>query len=225
MTTEERFWSQVERRGDNECWPWTGPCHYGVPQFFVDEKKASISARRYVYALRFPALTPEIYVGLTCQTRDCVNPRHITALLPARRNAGHSSVAAVASWLRGHGLAGVSHVADPRSPFNLLCAGKRIGVKVSGGRADGSWQFNIHRHGTVREDHVDVYILRLEKVPGFERPIHLVMPAPLGRHCVTVSLRSLLTRYSQYFNRLDYIRAEGVNAGRDPSAGNEAAVS
>lgn len=24
MTLEERFWSKVDRRAEDECWPWTG---------------------------------------------------------------------------------------------------------------------------------------------------------------------------------------------------------
>ena len=73
---EARFWSWVDRRGDDECWPWTGlHVESGHAHFTVGGKR--VSAHRWAYE-HFVGPIPE---GLTidhvkangCTRRDCVN--------------------------------------------------------------------------------------------------------------------------------------------------------
>lgn len=73
---EARFWSHVDRRGDNECWPWTSYTDsqgYGV--FKVDRKNQM--AHRWGYD-RFVApvprhLTIDHVKAWGCLRKDCVN--------------------------------------------------------------------------------------------------------------------------------------------------------
>ena len=73
---EARFWSYVERRGDAECWPWTGHTDakgYGV--FKVEGKNYRV--HRWAYA-RFVApiptdMTIDHVKDRGCARRDCVN--------------------------------------------------------------------------------------------------------------------------------------------------------
>jgi hypothetical protein len=73
---EARFWSFVDRRGDDECWPWTGLHHKsGHANFTVGGKR--VPAHRWAYE-RFVGPIPD---GLEidhvkdngCTRRDCVN--------------------------------------------------------------------------------------------------------------------------------------------------------
>jgi hypothetical protein len=71
-----RFWANVDRRGDDECWPWLGGIYRtGYGQFFANGK--AILAHVYAYK-RFVGSIPE---GLVidhvrdngCIRRDCTN--------------------------------------------------------------------------------------------------------------------------------------------------------
>lgn len=73
---EARFWSMVDRRGDDECWPWTGLHTRGdYAHFTVGGKR--VSAHRWAYE-RFVGPIPE---GLSldhvaakgCVRHDCTN--------------------------------------------------------------------------------------------------------------------------------------------------------
>ncbi len=108
-------------------------------------------------------------------------------------------------WLRMSLKSGAVCRMNRSSPFDAVCCGKRVEFKAGTLRNDGTWLFNIHRHGVVNESQVDVYVLRLEDVPGFKYAVHLIVPAPLNTPTVSISLRSLLTRWGRFFNRFDFI--------------------
>jgi hypothetical protein len=86
-------------------------------------------------------------------------------------------------------------------PFDILVDdSKRIEVKTCPSvnlRGRTAWCFNIHRHGTLDENNVDAYILRLEGVPEAKAALHLLVKAPLGVKRVNITLRSLFDRYAQ----------------------------
>lgn len=88
---------------------------------------------------------------------------------------------------------------------DIICGSKHVEVKSCRGRNKGEWGFNLQRHGVLDETDIDAYILRLDNVPGFERAIHLVLPAPFRRSTITITLRSLMTYWGRFFNRTDYI--------------------
>lgn len=73
----ERFWSKVDRRGDNECWPWIGARDSnGYGQIRVNKRLRHSTQVSWEIenGLPFP-------VGMSachkCDTPSCVNPRHI----------------------------------------------------------------------------------------------------------------------------------------------------
>lgn len=129
--------------------------------------------------------------------------------------AWYDAQARVRNWLRiCHGIHCIS--AGYYAPFDLLTSdGIRIEVKYSpyrdlGGRKLGkkAWVFNIHRHGLVAEGQVDAYVLRCARAPevGIGAAIHLILPAPVRKATICITPRSLLTRYAQFFNRVDYLQ-------------------
>jgi hypothetical protein len=80
-----RFWSYVDKRGEDECWRWTGvhvPDGYG--QFSVNYVR--ITAHRYAYQLLVGPIPDGAQIDHVkargCTFRDCVNPAHLEAVTP-----------------------------------------------------------------------------------------------------------------------------------------------
>ncbi len=75
-TLEQRFWSKVERRGPDECWPWKrsrNPDGYG--KFSV--KYQDVRAHRMAYELTNGPLPPRTMVRHSCDNPPCCNPAHL----------------------------------------------------------------------------------------------------------------------------------------------------
>jgi hypothetical protein len=72
-----RFWAKVDRRSDNECWPWLGDLGTrGYGQINVDGK--NVGAHRIAHWLA----TGEEIVGFivrhfVCDNPPCCNPAHL----------------------------------------------------------------------------------------------------------------------------------------------------
>lgn len=81
QAVEAGFWNRVDRRGDDECWPWTGdtdPRGYG--RFYVPSAGKRIRATHVVWSIVNDAPFPEgKHACHTCDCPNCVNPRHIWA--------------------------------------------------------------------------------------------------------------------------------------------------
>lgn len=80
MTTveAERFWSRVDRRGPDECWPWTACCFstgYGCLR--VDGK--NVGAHRIAFQLVNGPLEKGKHVRHHCDNPPCCNPTHLAA--------------------------------------------------------------------------------------------------------------------------------------------------
>lgn len=116
LSTSERFWAKVDRRGPDECWPWTAwldPAGYG--RFQLGTKKNG-TAPRIAYELTYGplppgfvpdhlchTLDPECFAGRDCPHRRCVNPAHLEAV-PAAENKRrkHSPWSLVTHCPQGH---------------------------------------------------------------------------------------------------------------------------
>lgn len=74
---EERFWSKVDSRGDNECWPWTGcKTAFGYGRMSA-AGRVSLKAHRVSYALSVRASPGRWMVCHSCDNPECCNPDHL----------------------------------------------------------------------------------------------------------------------------------------------------
>jgi hypothetical protein len=72
-----KFWSKVDRRGADECWPWTGRLAkglYGV--VYVGALRKTMYAHRMSRWIA-DGEYPSVVVRHTCDTPNCVNPAHL----------------------------------------------------------------------------------------------------------------------------------------------------
>ena len=95
-TALERFWSKVDRRGDDDCWPWlAGLTSHGYGQFGVGGRAGTmVKAHRWIYEQMVGPVpegmeldhlchnaAPACPGGYTCRHRRCVN--YVKHLRPA----------------------------------------------------------------------------------------------------------------------------------------------
>jgi hypothetical protein len=80
ISTQDRFMRHVDRRGDGECWNWTGSISGGYGMFVLDGRKKSrkqTTAHRCCYLLFVGPLLEDEDVHHKCENKSCVNWGHL----------------------------------------------------------------------------------------------------------------------------------------------------
>lgn len=84
MIVESFVWPKVDRRGDDECWPWLGGRNkrggHGVA--YIGNGR-SIAAHRAVFVLLRGPIPDGLVTDHLCRNPSCVNPSHIEPVTQA----------------------------------------------------------------------------------------------------------------------------------------------
>ena len=77
MGWQDKLWAKVDRRGDDECWPWLGKFdrHGYGRHWHTDE--GDRRAHRLVYQLTVGPIPSGLGIDHLCRNRWCVNPGHL----------------------------------------------------------------------------------------------------------------------------------------------------
>ena len=78
---KKRFWSKVDQRGPDECWPWTASTNGGYGAFgaklFGEKKMRVHRAHRVAFFLATGVAPDDLVVCHSCDNPPCCNPAHL----------------------------------------------------------------------------------------------------------------------------------------------------
>lgn len=75
--TVARFWSKVDRRDPNDCWPWTGFRESrGYGQCYISASSTR-KAHRIAFEISNGPIPPGLLVRHRCDNPPCCNPAHL----------------------------------------------------------------------------------------------------------------------------------------------------
>lgn len=120
---EARFWAKVDRRGDNECWPWLGAHTNGYAVF---SWSGGQKAHRFAYELLVGPIPEGLVIDHVrargCVRRDCTNPQHLEAVTNSenvkRGDGTHRTNARKTHCIHGHELTQENTYIDPSGGRN-----------------------------------------------------------------------------------------------------------
>lgn len=103
-----RFWSYVDKRGENECWNWTGDTNYGYGKFYAGGKvnQHNFRSHRVAWVLangrQIRAGFVVAHAPVICHNRLCCNPKHLLETTQ-KENKRHQDVDGTTARAERHG--------------------------------------------------------------------------------------------------------------------------
>lgn len=79
---EERFWRNIIRMGERDCWMWTGlVCEAGYGRFYARKKTGNhgqYQSHRMAYMFTHGSVPANLIVLHSCDVKGCNNPNHLS---------------------------------------------------------------------------------------------------------------------------------------------------
>lgn len=71
-----RFWSKVDKRGEDDCWEWRGGTTQDKqPRFSINSQH--LFASRVSFCIAHGEIDDTLLVIRTCDNKRCINPNHL----------------------------------------------------------------------------------------------------------------------------------------------------
>ena len=116
-----RFWAKVQKRGENECWHWTGS---KLPKGYGKVRVGSTVEYAHRVALLFDGRNPSRRVARhRCDNPQCVNPAHLELGSIADNSADMTK--------RGRSMTGERNPAAKLTPFAVTAIRQAKGTHCS----------------------------------------------------------------------------------------------
>jgi len=86
-SVKERFWRNVYRRQDHQCWPWRASVMIRGGYGQLNDRKRTLKAHRVSWELHFGQIPDGLMVRHMCHNPLCCNPSHLLVGTAADNNA------------------------------------------------------------------------------------------------------------------------------------------
>lgn len=73
----DRFWAKVDKRGPDECWPWTAHAVKGYGRINRGGREGPVLATRVSWELHNGPISDGLNALHRCDNPACVNPNHL----------------------------------------------------------------------------------------------------------------------------------------------------
>lgn len=145
----ERFWSKVDRRGPDECWPWLGaPLNHGYGSISTGGRTGKeVTASRAAYFIATGVMPPSnLDVCHSCDNRRCVNFAH---LFLGTRAVNMADAASKGRMPRGEKSV---HSRLTREQAQAIAFDRRSRARIADAYGVSSWVIHAIRNGKTWPD-------------------------------------------------------------------------
>jgi len=73
----DRLWEKIDKRGEDECWPWKGANGNGTRPPTISTEGVNVTAYRVLFEISYRPIEKDEWVMHTCNDHYCMNPKHL----------------------------------------------------------------------------------------------------------------------------------------------------